>query len=110
MYTPVETLEKYNELIRKEQALLFYFSTDDCQVCKVLKPQIEELLSDNFPKIKLFYINLNTSPRLSAQNRIFAVPTIQLVFGGHEYLRKSRSFSLAELQDEIARPYRVMFT
>jgi thioredoxin-like negative regulator of GroEL len=110
MYTPVKTLEQYNDLLRKEQALLFYFSTDECQVCKVIKPKIEKLLSANFPKIKLFYINLNTSPELSAQNRIFAVPTIQLVFGGREYFRKSRSFSLAELEDEIARPYRLMFT
>lgn len=110
MYTTIHTLDEYNELVATEAALLIYFSTDECNVCKVLKPKVGEMLTENFPKIKLIYVNLNQSPEIAAQNRIFAVPTLQIFFDGREYIRKSRNFGLDELRNEIDRPYQMMFS
>lgn len=110
MYTTIHTLHEYNELVVTEPAMLIYFSTDECNVCKVLKPKVGEMLTENFPKIKLIYINLNQSPEIAAQNRIFAVPTIQVIFDGREYIRKSRNFGMDELRNAIDRPYQMMFS
>lgn len=110
MYTAIHTLAEYNKLVATEAALLIYFSTDECNVCKVLKPKVGEMLIANFPKIKLIYVNLNQSPEIAAQNRIFAVPTLLVFFEGREYIRKSRNFGLDELKNEIDRPYQMMFS
>lgn len=110
MYTAIHTLDEYNELVATAPALLIYFSTDECNVCKVLKPKVGEMLIANFPKIKLIYVNLNQSPEIAAQNRIFAVPTLLVFFEGREYIRKSRNFGLDELKNEIDRPYQMMFS
>jgi thioredoxin-like negative regulator of GroEL len=103
-------LDEFNQLVGSEPALLFYFSTDECQVCKVLKPKVNEMLGQHFPKMKLFYVNSNQSPEIAAQNRIFVVPTILVFFDKREFLRKSRSFGLDELKSEISRPYHLMFS
>ena len=110
MFSSIKTIDEYNKLVENELALLVYFSTNECSVCKVLKPKVGEILNTYFPKIKLFYVNLNESPEISAQNRIFAVPTILVIFDRHEYIRKSRNFGLNELKSEIERPYQLMFS
>jgi thiol-disulfide isomerase/thioredoxin len=110
MYPTIHTLDEYKKLVVNEPALLVYFSTEECTVCEVLKPKVGEMLKENFPKIKLIDINLNQSPEIAAQNRIFAVPTLQVLFDGHEYIRKSRNFGLDELRNEIDRPYQMMFS
>lgn len=109
MWQSINSLKEYNELVENEPAILFYFSTDECNVCKVLKPKIAKLASELFPQLKLAYVNLNQSPEVAAQNRIFAVPTIQVIFDKREYIRKSRSLGLEELKEAIDRPYRMMF-
>jgi len=110
MYKTIHTLEEYNEIVGVESALLIYFSTDQCSVCKVLKPKVGEMITESFPAIRLVYVNLNHLPEIAAQNRIFAVPTIQVLFDGREYIRKSRNFGLDQLKSEIDRPYRMMFS
>ena len=109
-YTTIKTIEDYAMLVKKQEALLIYFSTEECNVCKVIKPKVAEMIASNYPKVKLFYVNINQAPELAAQNRIFAVPTLQIIFDGHEFTRKSRNFGLDELKNEIARPYQMMFS
>ncbi len=110
MYTTIHTLDEYKELVVNEPALLVYFSTEECSVCKVLKPKVGEMLKENFPRIKLIDVSINQSPEIAAQNRVFAVPTLQVLFDGREYIRKSRNFGLDELRNEIDRPYQMMFS
>lgn len=110
MFTTITSLDEYNKLIEEELALLIYFSTNECNVCKVLKPKVGEMISEIFPEIKLFYVNINQSPDIAAQNRIFAVPTLQIIFDRREFVRKSRNFGLDELKAEIDRPYKLMFS
>lgn len=109
MINTIETLEKYNEVIEKEDAVLFYFSHEQCNVCKVLKPKVAEMLTDEFPKAKMYYCDTKKSPELAAQNSIFAVPTILIYFGGRESVRKSRNIGVNELREYIERPYNLIF-
>lgn len=109
MFTEINSFEEFLLLKENEPALLAYFSTEACNVCKVLKPKVAELIQTEFPKIKLAYIKSDNLPKVAAQNQIFAAPTILIFIEGKEYIRKSRSIGISELQREIERLYSMMF-
>ncbi len=110
MYPTVESLDHFNELLASNEAVLFYFSNDDCNVCKVLKPKVYEMLEENFPKTKFFYVDTKLTPDVAAQNRVFTIPTILVFFAGSELFRKSRYIGIEELQEALGRPYELMFS
>ena len=110
MFTEIKSFEEFLALKENEPALLAYFSTEACNVCKVLKPKVAELIQTEFPKIKLAYIKSDVLPEVAAQNQVFAAPTILVFLDGREYIRKSRNIGINELQQEIERPYSMMFS
>ncbi len=109
MIPEIKTFEEFSELKEQEPALLAYFSTVACNVCKILKPKVAELLEVNFPLMKMVYIPSDELPEIAAQNQIFTAPTIVVFFEGREYIRKSRNIGINELQNEIERPYLLLF-
>lgn len=100
---------EFLDICKNEAASLFYFSHDDCSVCKVLKPKVYDLLTDTFPEIKMYYVDIRKTPEISGQNSIFAVPTILVYMDGQEVLRKSRNIGLGELESQISKPYGIFF-
>ena len=105
----VESLHKLTEILEKQDAVLLYFSHDKCNVCKVLKPKIAELLAANFSKMEMHYVNTEKLPDVAGQHRVFAVPSILIFFQGKESLRYSRNLSVTELAAAIERPYNLLF-
>jgi thiol-disulfide isomerase/thioredoxin len=110
MFFSVSDIVEFNRFLAENPAVLVYFSTVECNVCKVLKPKVETLFSAEFPEFKLCYVETNLQPEVAAQNRIFAVPTIVIYFEGKEFVRKSRSFGIDELKNEVYRPYSILFS
>lgn len=108
MFKEIHSSEEFLKL-KEEPALLAYFSTEVCNVCKVLKPKVEELITKKFPNIKLTYIKSDVLPEVAAQNQVFTAPTLLVFFDGREYIRKSRNIGLSELEKEIDRLYSMMF-
>jgi len=106
----LETIDDFNVFLNENPAVLAYFSTKQCNVCKVLKPKIKDLLKENFPEIKFVYVDTEDCPEIAAQNSVFAVPTITVFFDGKEFLRKSRNVGLEQFKEEIARPYEMLFS
>lgn len=109
MVTDLIEEKDYNNFISANTGAVVYFSTPDCNVCKVLKPKIISLIEDKYPMLKFAYVDCETSRELAAQNSIFAVPTILFFMDGKELFRKSRNISLAEFDRDIARPYSIYF-
>jgi thioredoxin-like negative regulator of GroEL len=109
MYQPITSIHEFNLAIEQNEAALFYFSHEQCNVCKVLKPKVAELIEKNFQNIKLFYCDTITYPDLAAQNSIFAVPTLSIYFTGKEFIRKSRNLGIEELAKVLERPYDLLF-
>jgi len=105
----IKSEAEYLEISSNAPASLFYFSHDECNVCKVLKPKVHELLKDKFPKILMYYVNIHKTPEISGQRSIFAVPGILVYMDGQEIIRKSRNIGLVELDDLIAKPYSIYF-
>lgn len=110
MFTEIQSLEEFNQLKQEEPALLGYFSTDACNVCKVLKPKVEELIREEFPQVKLAYVKSDVLPDVAGQHQVFAAPTILVFFDGRETIRKSRNIGIDELRREISRPYTMIFS
>jgi len=105
----VHSFQQFELILAEHDAVLSYFSTQECSVCKVLKPKIIGMIKESFPKMKLISIESDQFPELAAQNRVFAAPTVVIFFAGRETIRKSRAFGLDELRFEIERPYSLLF-
>ena len=109
MQKDIFTLDEFNSFIKENAGAVVYFSTPECNVCKVLKPKLIEMLNDEFPEMKFAYVNCTEAQELAAQNRVFAVPTILFYLDGREFIRKSRNVNLHVLRDELDRPYSLVF-
>jgi len=109
MFTEITNLDDFNKEVENQIASLFYFSHDECNVCKVLKPKIEQLIIENYNQMKLYYIDTKQFPEIAAQNSIFTNPTVLIYFDKKEFYRKSRNIGIEELFFLIERPYNLMF-
>ena len=103
------TKEQLDKLVKENDVLMVYFSGENCGVCKVLQPQVEKLLDENYPQIKQIYLNANENQELCGELNIFAVPTLIIYFDGKEFIKKSRNFGIVELDSELKRPYGLFF-
>lgn len=45
------TVNDYQDLIEKEDAVLIYFYNDNCAPCLSLRPKVIDLIDGQFPKI-----------------------------------------------------------
>lgn len=106
---PIQSISEFEELLASQDAVLAYFSTEACSVCKVLKPKVIDMVTESFPQLETVYVQSDQLPEVAAQNRVFAAPTIIVFFAGRETIRKSRAFGVDELRSEIERPYSMMF-
>ncbi len=98
-----KNFDEFITLIKSNDAVCFYLSIDECNVCKVLKPKLIDLIAQEYPNIKFCYIDLNKSKEISGQLSVFSVPTILFFFDGKEVIRESRNINLEELRVKICR-------
>jgi len=103
--TSKEQLEKE---ISENDAILLYFSGENCSVCKVLKPKIEEEVLKNFPEFRLYEIKTDIYKELTSQFTVFSIPTTIIYFEKKEFKRYGRNMSIPLFLDEIKRPYELM--
>ncbi len=101
--------EQFDAFIDQNPAVLIYFSSPGCGICNALKPRVLAMAEEEFPELALAEVDCESSPDLAAQHCVFAVPTVTVWFERHESTRKSRAFSIGELQMEMERPYALMF-
>ncbi|HCY76850.1 MAG TPA: thioredoxin [Ignavibacteriales bacterium] len=105
----VVTIDNFLDLSKSKKAICFYLSTPDCNVCKVLKPKVIEMIETDFPKISFCYVDLSEAKEISGQLSVFSVPTILVYFEGKETIRVSRNLHLEELREQINRYYKMIF-
>jgi thioredoxin 1 len=109
MFTEIKSAGEFNTLKFSEPALLAYFSTDGCNVCKALKPKVEKLTETRFPNIRVVYVKSDVFPDVAGQHRVYTAPTILVFFEGRETIRKIRNIGIEELRRELERPYAILF-
>ena len=97
-------INEIKEMIEKEQMVLGYFTTTDCNMCKDLFPKIEKIL-ESFPNISGFRAESDVNLKIVGEYDIYMVPTIILFIQGKETIRVSRNVSIMELSNSIKRYY-----
>ncbi len=105
----LKTINDYWNIVSSNNAVCFYLSTSECNVCKVLKPKVIDMIDNDFPQIQFYYVNLNEAKEVSGQLSVFSVPTILIYFEGKETIRVSRNIHLEELRKQIDRYYQMIF-
>jgi thioredoxin-like negative regulator of GroEL len=95
--------------IEDESAILIYFTSPNCNICKTLKPKVREMVASKFPLLKIHVVDIASNKEIAGKYQIFTVPVILVYFEGKEFLRKVRNFSISELEKEIERPYQLFF-
>ncbi len=108
----MQILNNYQDIeavIQKNDFVFLYFSGENCSVCKALKPKIQELFKEKFPKIQLVEIPTDEALETTAHFGVFSLPTMLLFIEQKEFLRKGRNVSLALLVEEVKRIYTLFF-
>jgi len=95
--------------IQTNNALMIYFSGENCGVCKVLQPKIENLFSEIFPKVKQIFIAADEFPQTAAQYNVLTIPTVIVFFDSKEFTRESRHISLKQIEEQLIRTYNLFF-
>jgi len=104
-----KSFDSFIEISKSNKAICFYLSTPDCNVCKVLKPKVIEMVESDFPEMSFCYVDLNEAKEISGQLSVFSVPTILVYFEGKETIRASRNMHLEELREQIERYYNMIY-
>ena len=104
----IQTTEQINSEINTGEPVLIYFSGENCSVCKVLKPKIEQEVIKNFPKFKLYEVKTDISKELTSQFTVFSIPTVLIFFDKKEFKRYGRNMSIPLFIEELERPYNLM--
>lgn len=104
-----QSIEEIENQIKNHPAILLYFYSDKCAPCMSLRPKVVELLCNQYPKMKLVFIDSLAHPDIPAKFSAFAMPTLITFFDGKEYNRKSKYMAIPELSESISRPYKMLF-
>ncbi len=103
--TPTELKDK----VSTSSGIVVYFKNDKCGPCMALRPKVEELLQNEFPKMDFVIVDTVNQPWLASEFNVFANPTILVFFEGREYIRKSKYIGTGELAQEIKRFYEMVY-
>lgn len=102
-------IESIKMEVADNPAIMLYFFNDNCAPCLALRPKVESLVNDEFPKMKLVFINATAYPELAAAHSIFGAPTLLVFFDGKEVFRESKYVSVDQMKERIDRYYRLIF-
>jgi thiol-disulfide isomerase/thioredoxin len=102
--------EHLESLIRDKESLLIYFYSDSCAPCISLRPKVEEMIREKFPRTELFFVNGPEMPELVPVYQAYSFPVLLVYFDGREFLRFSKYVSLLELEEAIGRIYNLYYS
>ncbi|KAJ4772418.1 Thioredoxin [Rhynchospora pubera] len=95
---PINSLEEFDEILQKSQEnsqpIVIDWMAAWCRKCIYLKPKLEKLAAEFYPRIKFYFVDVNKVPQtLVKRGNISKMPTIQVwkdgewkaeVIGGHK--------------------------
>ena len=105
----IQSLSEIDKLKEEGVSFFIYFSAANCGVCQVLKPKLISMMAEKYAKIKACQVDTAMHPDIAAQLGFYTNPSFIIYLRGQEYIRRSRSISLQELDQSLERPYKLMF-
>ncbi|MBN2598357.1 thioredoxin family protein [Labilibaculum sp.] len=103
------SLTELETLKQKKESFYIYFSAPFCGVCEVLSPKLKCMMQEQFPKLKAFHVDNLQQPEIAAQLGLYTNPSLLVYLDGKEVLRRSRSIGVSQVEEEIRRPYLLLF-
>ena len=98
--------DELSTLLQSNPVVLLLYGGASCGVCQAIKPQLERLSSEKFPKLVTAYIDCQaTAGALCAAQGIFSLPVVQLWFEGRRFAEFARVISIGEVRAALERPY-----
>lgn len=97
------------DFVKSSPICIVYFSAPGCGVCEVLRPKLMQMLETEFPLIARAQVDCAESRTLAAAQSVFSIPGVIVFTQGRESLRMMRSFGLADLAEQLTRPYSVLY-
>jgi len=104
----MQTIQKIEQSIQENVAVMVYFSAPTCNVCYALKPKLLEALDANFKEFVVESVDISVEEDIAPHFGVYAIPTVLVFLDSKEFLRKSRHMSVDEVIREIQRPYDIM--
>lgn len=101
----INSLEEVKSIISTQDAVLIYFSGQNCSVCSALKPKIKEQVNLHLPKIRIYEVKADLYKEIASNFSVFSIPTILVFFDSKEFRRVGRNISIANFVEELKRPY-----
>ena len=104
----IQNLQQALDKINTGNPVLIYFSGENCSVCKVLKPKIEEEVKKNFPLFETYEVQTDIHKEITSHFTVFSIPTTLVFFDKKEFFRKGRNMSVSMFIEELRRPSNLM--
>jgi thioredoxin-like negative regulator of GroEL len=103
-----QNLQQIQNSINTGKPVLIYFSGENCSVCKVLKPKIEDEINKNFPLFDILEVQTDLHKEITSHFTVFSIPTMLVFFDKKEFFRRGRNMSVSVFMEELKRPYNLM--
>ena len=94
-------MEKFNDIINREQLTLVDFFATWCGPCKQMHPVLEQLKQELGDSIRIVKLDVDKNETLANAYRIQSVPTLMLFRSGQVVWRQSGALRLNDLQSVI---------
>lgn len=93
----------FKDLIKSKTPVLVDFAAEWCQPCKMQKPILQKLASEEGDKIKIITIDVDKNPAVSQKYKVMSVPTLAIFQNGEIVYRQSGVHQLAQLKDLVTK-------
>ncbi|MDO4196545.1 MAG: thioredoxin [Prevotellaceae bacterium] len=94
-------MEKFNDIINREQLTLVDFFATWCGPCKQMHPVLEQLKQELGDSIRIVKLDVDKNEALANAYRIQSVPTLMLFRSGQVVWRQSGALRLNDLKSVI---------
>ena len=106
----ISDLNQLDNVVRKQEAVLVLLGGRECNVCHAIKPKLEAAIAEQFPKMKMVYVDCHETTDICSQKGVLSLPTVQVYFTGQRFIELVRTFSVPQLMQQIERPYHMLFS
>ena len=93
----------FKDLIKSKTPVLVDFAAEWCQPCKMQKPILQKLASEDGDKIKIITIDVDKNPSISQKYKVLSVPTLAIFQNGEIVYRQAGVHQLSQLKDLVTK-------